>query len=199
MIGLWKRFATREPAWSGLLGWQVMTYEEGDHWLSLQIEPMLHGPCKVYVPDAPSWSREAPAWATGRRREILQRLRGKVWNRDLTWCVSAEGRLWNRHVNDPWDCSLEATPGGRRLQSLRLFHVDSPVHFSRAHAKRAWCAATEQMCLQLRGEIDLIETAVIPGSVFQEVAIPALTRNRQARLNWIRPGAAHDRSHRASA
>lgn len=186
MLAFLKKLIPVTPAWRAHLGWQVLTYEEGDDWLSFQIEPMLDGPCKVYVPDAEVWQREAPAWATARRDEILQRLRATAWNRDLEWCGGPGSRLWPRHANDPWDQSLESTPGGRQLLSMRLFHVDNPMRFSKVDAKRAWCKATEQMCMQVRGPIKMIETDVIPGSVFQEVAIPALRSNPQAQLNWIR-------------
>lgn len=43
------------------MGWQMVTYQEGDHWLSLQVEPMKRGPCSIYVPGEEAWAADAPA------------------------------------------------------------------------------------------------------------------------------------------
>ena len=145
MFGLFSKQHITDPAWSCYMGWRVVTYQERDAWVSLQIEPMRHEPCRVYVPSFEAWQSSAPAWARDQREGILRRMQSIAWNRDLAWTESLRAMFWHRHVHDPIDGSLESTPGGRQLEDMRLFHPDSPAHFPRRDAKRAWWAATEQM------------------------------------------------------
>lgn len=182
MFGLFRKRQPSIPPWNCLMGWRVLTYEEGAQWLSLQIEPMKDGPCRVYVPDPAAWAARAPVWAQGLRETVLERARKIAWNRSLQWCESERARFWQRHVSQPVDGSLESTPGGLQLEGMRLFHPDSPLRFSKADAKRAWCSAAEQMCLQVHGKVNIDARELIAGSVFKEVELPALKRNPNAEL-----------------
>jgi len=164
------------------MGWRVITYQQHEVWLSLQIEPMRDGPCMVYVPSAEVWQAQAPEWARAQRADILERMRQIAWNRDLSWAESPRAMFWHRHLHNPVDGSLESTPGGRQLEGMRLFHPDSPARFARRDAKRAWCAAAEQMCLQVSGRVNIDQSEIIPGSVFQEVELQALKRNPNVSL-----------------
>lgn len=168
--------------WTCLLNWRVLTYQEGPRCLSLQVEPMKQGPCRVYVPSEAAWQRMAPDWARGRREQILQRARSIAWNRDLDWPESDDATVSDLHAQDPVPGSLESTPGGQQLQAMWLFHPDSPVGWSKADSKRVWMAGAEQMCLQLSGEVPVHISAVVPGSVYQDVELPALRRNPRVRV-----------------
>jgi len=168
--------------WRCFMGWRVATYQERDDWISLQIEPMHNAPCRVYVPNAEVWQAQAPEWAKTQRALILQRLQQVAWNRDLAWTESPRAMFWHRHVHNPVDGSLESTPGGRQLEGMRLFHPDSPARFSRRAAKHAWCAAAEQMCLQVSGRVNIDQSEIIPGSVFQEIELQTLKRNPNVSL-----------------
>jgi hypothetical protein len=170
--------------WRCRMGWQVVTYQEGDAWLSLQVEPMKSGPCRVYVPGEQAWAADAPAWAASRRSEILERMRQMAWNRELVWIDGENTRFWHRPVTSPVPGSIESTPGGQQLESMWLFHAGSPGRFTREQAKRAWFAAVEQMCLQVAGPVKLDQSAVIPGSVFQEIVLPTLRRNPKVTLSF---------------
>jgi len=170
------------PALQCLMGWRVLTCQIGENWLSLQIEPMNDGPCRVYLPTAAHWEAQAPQWARGRRDEVLRAARAGAWNRDLLWLESERARFWHRHVYDPVEGSLESTPGGRQLERMRLFHPGNPARFSKQDAKRAWCAGAEQMCLQAQGDVNIDMREVIPGSVFQEIELPTLKRNPKVTL-----------------
>lgn len=172
----------RPAEWTCFMGWRVVTYQQRATWLSLQIEPMHHAPCRVYVPSDEVWQAQAPEWAKAQRAVILQRMQQIAWNRDLVWTESPRAMLWHRHVDNPVDGSLESTPGGRQLEGMRLFHPDSPARFSRRAAKRAWCAAVEQMCLQVSGRVNIDQSEVIPGSVFQEIELQTLRRNPNVSL-----------------
>ena len=168
--------------WTCVLNWRALTYQEGTQFLSLQVEPMNQGPCRVYVPTQAAWQRQAPAWAQGRRDEILQRVRSIAWNRDLDWPESDHSTVSDLHATTPVPGSLESTQGGQQLQNLWLFHPDSPARWSKADSKRAWLAGAEQMCLQLSGEVPVHISEVIPGSVYQDVELPALRRNPRVRV-----------------
>lgn len=186
MFGFFKKrsaSAARGTAeWTCWLNWRVLTYQEGLQHLSLQVEPMSVGPCRVYVPGDAAWRRQAPAWAQGRREQILQRARSIAWNRDLDWPESERATVSDLHAQTPVPGSLESTKGGQQLQALWLFHPDSPARWSKADSKRAWIGGAEQMCLQAAGEVPVHISAVIPGSVFQAIELPALRRNPQVRI-----------------
>jgi hypothetical protein len=188
MFGLFEKRRRTDPGWSCLMGWRVLTYQEAGRWLSLQIEPMKDAPCRVYVPSAPMWRAQAPAWASERRETLLGRMREVAWNRELEWLDHDRARFWHRHVDDPVDGSLESTPGGRQLEQMRLFHPDRPARFSARDSKRAWCAACEQMCLQVQGRVEIDESEVIPGSVFQEIELATLRRNPNVSLRFADAG-----------
>lgn len=172
------------PSCHCLLGWRVLTLQQGENWLSLQVEPMKDGPCRVYLPSAERWLAEAPAWAREQREALLAQARRIAWNRDLLWTESPRARFWHRHVYDPVEGSLESTPGGRQLERMKLFHPDSPVRFSKQDAKRAWCSGAEQMCLQAAGMVNIDMREVIAGSVFQEIELPTLQRNPKVTLSF---------------
>ena len=182
MFGLFRKPAADKPDWQCLMSWQVVTYQSGEHWLSLQIEPMKDEPCRVYVPSAAKWQASAPAAFREERALVLQRLQAVRWNRDLSWSESDAAAFWHRHVNNPVEGSLESTPGGQQLDRMRLFDPNGPTRFSKHDSKRAWCSGAEQMCLQVSGPVSLDVMAVIPGSVFQEICLPALRRNRNVSL-----------------
>lgn len=185
MFGLFRRQApqTTQP-WQCRMGWQALTYHEADSWLSLQIEPMKDGACRVYVPGEKAWAADAPPWAQTHRSVILARLRQVAWNRDLQWIESETTPFWHLPVTTPVPGSIESTPGGQQLERMWLFHPDSPGRFTREQAKKAWYAAVEQMCLQVSGRVNLDQSAVIPGSVFQEIVLPTLRRNPKVTLNF---------------
>ena len=182
MFGVFHKVRPSVPNWRCLMGWRVLTYQEGEQWLSLQIEPMKNGPCRVYVPGPAAWAARAPAWAQGQRATVLQRLHDIEWKRDLQWCESEHTAFWHRHVSQPVDGSLESTAGGVRLEGMRLFHPDSLLRLSKADAKRVWCNGAEQMCLQLRGKVRIDARERIAGSVFMEVELPAMQRNPNVEL-----------------
>lgn len=121
----------------------------------------------------------------GARATILAGAKQVAWNRDLDWIESDRASFWPRHVNDPLNGSLESTQGGRWLESLRVFHPDAPKKFSRDECKQLWCAAAEKMALQASGRVTIDVDEVIPGSVFQEVELPALKRNPGVTLDFV--------------
>ena len=186
MFGLFRRKPTAPASPYGYrLGWRVLTVTFGDQWLSLQVEPMRDGPCRVYVPSATRWRADAPAWARDLREVLLAGARAVPFNRDLDWPESDDALFWPLPAWVPADGSLESTPGGQQLSSMRLFDADNPSRFSRAQAKQAWCKGAEAMCRQVKGPVNIEQTAVVPGSVFQTIELPALHANPRVQLHYI--------------
>lgn len=54
-----------------------LRYQEGDDSFELTIDPGLTG-SSVYIPNSANWPKEVPAWAAGRRDEIIARLRAHL-------------------------------------------------------------------------------------------------------------------------
>ncbi|MGY0002336.1 hypothetical protein [Micromonospora sp. I033] len=53
------------------IGWRYIRYQEPFRRLELGVEPTVKGRALLYVPTVETWAREMPAWAQGRRDEIL--------------------------------------------------------------------------------------------------------------------------------
>jgi hypothetical protein len=158
-----------------------VTYAEEGTGLSLGIEPMAAGADLVYVPDDESWVRNAPGWAVSRRTEILHRLKSVAWCRRVDWREGQHGFTWFAPgVFGPG--SLESTPLGRALEWLRLF--DPGGGFSHEEVHRWYHWALRKYCEELRGDVAVHVPEVVPGSVFQQVVLPALEANRHAKLNF---------------
>ena len=165
------------------MGWRYVAYEEEDRKLRLAIIPMAKGPDRVVVADAAAWARTAPEWASTRRDEILARLRSIPWMRELEWCddattevISGEGAM------NPVPGSLESTRGGRWLERARMFHPRAPGH---AQAHSVWHVAATSFAAQGRGRVTIFAEGAVPGSVFDEIELPALKQNPHVELVFI--------------
>lgn len=170
--------------WNFFMGWRVLTCQKGTDWLSLQIEPMAKGPCRVYVPSECVWRVKAPDWAKDQRDAILSRLTAIEWNRDVEWLESDHSSFWPRHVNNPIEGSLESTSGGRLLEQMGYFQQKSRTEIQKHVAKEVWCALAEKFALHLSGQVTIDESAPIIGSVFHEIELPALQRNAKVTLHF---------------
>jgi len=160
------------------MGWRYVAYSEGEIALSLSIEPMVKGADRVYVPDGPSWAKDAPSWTVERRAEVLARLKSVAWNRKLEWreceCPLSLGQ------HEVLRGSLESTPGGRALEERRLFEPQSKVPHEKAHD--LWHQAARMFASQAKGSVTIYMSEVIPDSVFQAVELPALKENPNVTL-----------------
>jgi len=101
------------------MGWRYVSYSEGDVSLWLQIEPMVKGADRVYVPDESRWLKDAPSWTRESRAKVLSRLKSVAWNRKLEWQECECPLPLEEHKVIPG--SLESTPGGQALEERRLF------------------------------------------------------------------------------
>lgn len=161
--------------WTARMGWRYVSYIEGDASISFQIEPMVKGADRVYVPSESSWLRTAPEWVRPRRAEILSRLKLVKWNRRLEWPESDKSSVGNYSSDTPIPGSLESTPGGRALENMRMFEPGSKVTHAQAH--RIWHDAARAVVELATGTVTIFMSGVVPGSVFQEIELPALKRN----------------------
>lgn len=185
MFGLFRKNRQEQDQWSFFMGWRVLTYQVGEKWLSLQIEPMARGSCRVYVPSEWAWRAQAPDWASDQRKVILSRLKRIEWNRDIEWPESDKSSFWTRHVEDPIYGSLESTPGGRELENMRFFQPESRGNVPKNFAKEAWCGVAVEFALQASGRVTLDVSETVEGSVFREIELPALRKNPNVVLDFI--------------
>ncbi len=162
--------------WQARMGWRYVTYIEGDASLSLSILPMADGADRVCVPAEAGWMQDAPIWARRRRAEILSGLQSIAWNRDLMW---QEGEYTLSTLGPTLDkvipSTIESTEDGRELESQRLFEPDSFVPAEQA--REMWIAAARFQAKVSRGPVKIEMPVVTPGSVLQEIVIPALRNN----------------------
>jgi hypothetical protein len=172
-----------DGVWTARMGWRYIAYVEGDAWLSLPIEPMFRGHDIVYVPDEENWLKEAPPWARERRGEILQRLMSVAWNRNTNWL---EGKysfsLLGPNLDDAVPNTLEAMPGGRALENMRMFEPGSKVPHEQAH--KLWHEATRMAAQQASGEVSVYSYEMIPNSVFKVIVLPTLKENPRVTISF---------------
>lgn len=57
-----------------LVTFRYVLYMEGKNKIEFQIDPSLKGPSVIHIPSSERWDAELPAWARGRRAEILDRV-----------------------------------------------------------------------------------------------------------------------------
>jgi hypothetical protein len=157
------------------MGWRYVSYIEGENTLTLPIQPMLTGHCLVYVPDASRWKKEAPSWARNKRRGILKFLSAVNWNRGIKFVDGGEFI-----TEEPVSGSLESTPAGQKLEAMNLF--DPGSEFSRRGAMEVWLAAARRFAEAQEGEFHIYRTEAVPGSVFEEIELPALESNPNLKL-----------------
>jgi hypothetical protein len=144
------------------------------------IEPMYEVADVVGVPDAEAWSKTAPPWASGRRDEILARLKSPKGHRDLEWRESGESAVSTNL--EPVPGSLESTSGGREFVAKRLFDPSSGL--TATEARQIWQLLVRRFALAARGDVHLFVDGFPKGSVFEKVALPALKENRNVKLVW---------------
>jgi hypothetical protein len=77
--------------WLATIGWQRVSYREGNESVTLEIEPMMSGPDLIFVPDPDTWKKFAPATYRDRRETVLARLKAVPWNRELAWLDAPTG------------------------------------------------------------------------------------------------------------
>ncbi|MDZ7699135.1 MAG: ribose 5-phosphate isomerase B [Deltaproteobacteria bacterium] len=66
-----------EASWDILIAFRYIVYIEGDNRIEFQIDPGLKSPSTIHFPSRERWDTELPAWARGRRDEIMERVRSK--------------------------------------------------------------------------------------------------------------------------
>src|SRR6185437_13090230 len=144
----------RVQPWSSRMWYRFVTYREGDNVLSLDVDVMADGPDMVFVPSADAWDRTSPPFARGRRDDVVERLKGVKWNRELVW---EESDAASCSSHDPSSSvvpgSIESTPGGKFIEQQNLFGPDSPVSF--AEARTVWSQAEVQHAAQASGRVTL--------------------------------------------
>ena len=71
--------------WDILLSFRFLKYMEGDKFLEFNIDPGLKTPTVIHIPSPERWEKEMPAWAIGRRDEILGRIKPKCAHIKPEW------------------------------------------------------------------------------------------------------------------
>ncbi|MFO7985136.1 MAG: ribose 5-phosphate isomerase B [Desulfatiglandaceae bacterium] len=64
----------RKAAYDILIAFRYVVYMEGNDKIEFQIDPSLKGSSLIHIPSSKRWDAELPAWARGRRTEILERI-----------------------------------------------------------------------------------------------------------------------------
>jgi ribose 5-phosphate isomerase B len=68
-----------------LISFRFIKYMEGENSLEFEVEPSMKRPTVVHVPSEKTWAEKFPAWAAGRRTEILNRIKPKCSHLDWEW------------------------------------------------------------------------------------------------------------------
>jgi len=68
-----------------LISFRFIKYMEGKNFLEFEVEPSMKKATVVHVPSEKTWDEKLPAWAAGRRTEILNRIKPKCSHLDWKW------------------------------------------------------------------------------------------------------------------
>ena len=113
-----------------------------------------------------------------RRDEVLARLKGVRWNRDLEWKDTPAG--FSRGGVIPG--SLESTKGGAEFEAKNLFAPGSELTVEQA--REIWIMLARRFAQAARGKVTIFADTLIPDSVFKEIELPALRANPQVTLEF---------------
>lgn len=167
------------------MGWRYVLYRQGRKAIAFTIEPMVIGSDIVYIPSAKTWKESLPDHSAKLRVEILTYLKKQKWNRDLVW-NELDGAVAKK-INNSSELiipgSLESTPGGKWLEEQRLFHPNSPFPFKQA--REMWIEIDKRFSNEARGVVTIACSELIQNSVFAEVELPMLRKNKLVKLNFI--------------
>ncbi|MFI5378075.1 MAG: hypothetical protein ACHRHE_02100 [Tepidisphaerales bacterium] len=163
--------------------YRFVTYRESNDVLSFDVDVMVEGPDIVLVPTAEVWHRSAPTFVRDRRDEVLARLKGIKWNRELVW-EETDGANCGTHdpATNTIPGSIESTPGGRYLEQQHLFDTGSLVTF--AQARTLWTGAEVKFASEARGRVTLCVKTARPNSMFKLVSLPRLQNNPRVTLEF---------------
>jgi hypothetical protein len=170
-------------SWSAKMWYRFLVYRENDCLVSFDVDVMAEGPDVVGVPSAEAWAQSAPAFVRNRRDEVLARLKGIKWNRDLIWEEGDESRCGKHDAcTQAIPGSIESTEGGKYLEHLGLFNRGSPMSF--AEARKVWIQVEEKFAACAKGTVTLFVSQAKPNSMFKKVSLPALQKNPNVTLDF---------------
>lgn len=161
---------------SAEMGWRYITYRQGMQTITMMIQPMVKGPCLVYAPNEKCWKQYAPSWASNKREDILNYLSSIKWNRYIKF----EDVETNFVSKEPVPGALESTQGGETLEAQNLFQPNSSL--TPEQAKELWYTVCRRFAEACKGEVNIFRSGIIPGSVFEEIELPALKSNKRVKL-----------------
>ena len=167
--------------WQYEMGWRYVKYQDQRGVLIFSIDPMVKGSDVVNIPSEEIWSNTAPAWASKSAKEVLDRLKSVTWHRNLNW-VETENAKFIQADKLPIPGSLESTPGGKKLESYRLFHPASQLTHDQAH--EIWHTAARRFAESAHGQVTIFANQVNPNSVFGAIEVPTLKTNPNVTLVW---------------
>jgi hypothetical protein len=169
--------------WSAKMWYRFLVYSEKDLLVSFDVDVMAEGPDVVGVPSPRAWAQTAPAFVRNSRDEILARLNGIKWNRDLIWEECDEYRCgeWDPSAQTV-PGSIESTEGGKYLEHLGLFDPGSPLSF--AEARKIWIQVEEKFAACAEGRVTLFVSQAKPNSMFKLVSLPVLQKNPNVTLDY---------------
>ncbi|MCP3956925.1 MAG: hypothetical protein GY719_03635 [bacterium] len=186
--GSWRSVRAPQQAiecgdYAARMSWRSVTYILGERAIHFVIEPMSTGPDVVYVPDEAGWQRTTPEWAKSHRAAVLACLRAMRWNRALEWREGSGHGVWRSAAGETRIVrgSLEASTGGQILEGQSLFHPGQSA--TPEEVREVWHDALRRYVAQATGRMTIDKSRVVPGSTFEDVALPLLRNNRNVELD----------------
>lgn len=157
--------------------WRSISYIKNGKKLVFYIEPMMDCLALIYFPSEESWNSKQDFFSLEDRLEIIELFENIQWNRSIAFVMGDIVPLLldeDAEIISPG--TLEDTVAGRKIEGDALFDPDSSLESQQV--QEIYLTLEKRHAAVVEGKVTLRYESLIPNSVFSEVIIPELERNK---------------------
>lgn len=162
--------------------WKQVKYMNGEHNIVFEIIPMFRGSDLVIFPDTGRWAEVLNVFSDQERQEIIFLLERIGWKRDLHVVEANVAPIVDMDF-DVVSGSIESTTGYQTLSADNLFDPQSPL--SKSEVKEIYCTLEKRFAQSASGLVTIPRDVILRGSVFEEISIPMLKKNKNVTLDLV--------------
>lgn len=165
--------------------WKTVSYIKGNNKLCFSIEPMLNCEAIIYFPSKDSWGAIEKSFSQKERLEIIFLFERIAWKRKVkVVIVDITPEVLSKEQDVVKDGSMESTQAGKKIEADALFDPGSPLISKQVN--EIYISLEKKFAESVKGLVTVHKTALVEDSVFSSVILPALERNANAEINFLK-------------